>query len=117
MDALFVSSYYDVSDKFIGGLHNSLKFYKIPSIAFDGRDKFPNISLLLGHRSDILSGKGDGMDVYNDLLNGIKTYEFSERLSSLPEITLNLDDLKHNNKLKSAVLDRPVDIYLQSLAN
>lgn len=117
MDALLVSSYYDVDDDFIRNLHNSLKFYKIPSIAFDGREQYPGISLLLGRRSDIASGKDNSMEVYNDLLNGIKTYEFSERLSGLPEITLNLDDLKNNNKLKSVILDRPVDIYLQSFLN
>ena len=117
MDALLVSPYYDVGDDFIRNLHNSLKFYEIPSIAFDGREQYPGISLLLGRRSDILSGKDNSVDVYNDLLNGIKTYEFSERLSGLPEITLNLDDLKHNNKLKSVILDRPVDIYLQSFLN
>jgi hypothetical protein len=49
------------------------------------------------------------------LLNNIKTYQFSERLSGLPEIVMDLEDLQANQKIKSAMLDRPVDIYLKPL--
>lgn len=106
MDALFVSSYYDMGPEFIGYLHNSLKFYKIPSIAFSARENMPNISVLLGKRTDIQSGQDSGLGLYRELLNNIKTYQFSERLSSLPEVIIRLDDLQDKN------LDRPVDVYL-----
>ena len=114
VDALFVSSYYDLDQTFIRYLHNSLRFYKIPSIAFSGRINPPDVSLLLGKRSDILPGNQGSMHLYNDLLNGIKTHQFSESLSGLPEIIMNLDDLQ-DSKLRNTILDKPIDVYLRSL--
>lgn len=114
IDALFVSSYYDTDPTLVRYLHNSLRFYKIPSVAFSGRINPPEVSLLLGRRSDIVSGNQDSMSLYADLLNGIKMHQFFESLSGLPEIIMNIDDVSAAN---GAVLDKPVDVYLQSLMN
>ena len=116
VDALFVSSYYNLDRTFIQNLHSSLRFYKIPSIAFSGRVSPPDVSVLLGKRSDVSAGNQDTMRLYGDLLNGIKSHQFSESLSGLPEIIVNVDDL-NNSKVKTSILDKPVDVYLQSAMN
>jgi branched-chain amino acid transport system substrate-binding protein len=116
VDALFVSSYYDLDRDFIAYMHDSLKFYKIPSIAFSGRINPPGITLLLGTRSDVFYGNQNSMGLYAVLLNGIKAYQFYDELSGLPEIIMNLDDL-NGSKMRNIILGKPVDVYLQSSMN
>ncbi len=113
IDALFVSSYPDIDQHFIQYLHESLKSYHIPSVAFSGRTNPPSVSFLMGKRSDVVLGKRGSANLYSDLLHDIKTYQFAEQLSGLPEVIVNLDNL--TAKEKKALLDKPVDVYLQSL--
>ncbi len=112
IDALFVPAYPGVDRDFIQYLHESLKFYQIPSVAFSGPVNPPGVSFLIGKRSDVVLGRQGNANLYSDLLHNIKTHQFAEQLSGLPEVIVNLDNL--TEKEKSLLLGKPIDMYFQS---
>jgi len=114
MDALFIPPYPGVNNVLVQQLNSSLAFFKIPAISLDARNKDPNVSLLLHKRSDISLNNINDMQVYNDLLNGIKVNEFAEKLKNLPEISVNLTNLQRYNLPDTAILNLSPDIYLNA---
>ncbi len=114
VDALFIPPYHDIDNKLIQQLNSSLAFFKIPTISLDKRNTDPNISLLLGKRSDINLQAMSEMQVYNNLLNGLKVHEFAEYLKNLPEITVNLDNLQHFGLPDQPIIDISPDSFLYS---
>ncbi len=114
VDALFIPPYHGIDDALLQRLNRSLAFFRIPAISLDERNTDPNISLLLGKRSDINLQNMDDMQIYNGLLNGIKVNEFAERLKSLPEISVNLGNLQRNGLADTAILNLSPDVYFNA---
>ena len=95
MDVLFFPIYHRVDQVMLEELSRSLASFKIPTISLDQRNNNPNISLLLGKRSDINITNMDDMQIYNGLLNNIKLNVFAKQLKNLPEIVTNLYKLQN----------------------
>ncbi|CAA6828337.1 MAG: Extracellular ligand-binding receptor [uncultured Thiotrichaceae bacterium] len=114
VDAMYIPPYRGIDSKLSQQLNSSLAFFKIPAISLDERNDDPNISLVLGKRSDVDQQSMNSMQVYNNLLNGLKVHEFSEHLQSLPEITPNLSNLQRYGLPDKAILDLSPDGFLYS---
>lgn len=111
-DVLFLPTYHGIDQVMLEKLSHSLASFKIPTISLDQRNNNPNISLLLGKRSDINTTNMDDMHIYNGLLNNIKLNVFAKKLKNLPEIVTNLYKLqKYNFSVTPIIQLSPSDYF------
>ena len=113
-DALFIPAYHGIDGKLLEKLNSSLTFFKIPAISLNVQNSDPNISLLLTKRTDIDTQNLQSMQVYSELLKGMKVHEFAEFLKNLPEITLNLTNLQYQGFSDRPILELSPDNYIYS---
>jgi len=112
-DALFLPPYHGADASLLAHLNLSLSFFKIPVISLDQRNSDPNLSLVLGRRSDInLRASGD-LQIYRSLLKNLKVHEFAVRLKNLPELTVNLKGLQQYGLSDQAILSLSPEHYLE----
>jgi branched-chain amino acid transport system substrate-binding protein len=115
IDALFLPVYPDINQKMLEGLSRSLASFKIPAISLDQRNTNPNLSLLLGKRSDINLSNMNDMQIYNGLLHNIKLNVFAKHLKNLPEISANLYQLQQYDFSDDAMLNISPSNYFNTL--
>lgn len=90
----YISSYESIDKNLINQLTRILPLFKCSTVSVEGRQNDTNLTLVLDKRNDVDPlGLGD-MQVYRSLLKGINVQQLAERLQNLPEIAINLEDLK-----------------------
>jgi len=114
MEVLFLPTYHNVDQKMLQELSRGLISFKIPTISLDQRNSNPNISILLGKRSDINTSNMNDMQIYNGLLNNIKLNVFAKQLKNLPEISINLYELQSYNFQDTAILNLSPSRYFNT---
>lgn len=93
-DVQYIAGFDGINQNLINKLNRILPLFRSTSIALEQKPGNVNLSLLLDKRSDVDAlGLGD-MQVYRNLLNGIKLHELADSLHNLPEITINLQELQ-----------------------
>lgn len=113
-DALFLPSYRGIDEGLLEKLNSSLTFFKIPAISLDEKNTDPNVSLVLTKRSDVNTQNLQSMQVYSEILNGMKVHEFSAFLKNLPEVTINLTSLQYQGFSDHPILELSPDNYIHS---
>jgi hypothetical protein len=114
MEVFFLPVYHNVDQRMLQELSRGLTSFKIPTISLDQRNSNPNISMLLGKRSDINTRNMNDMQIYNGLLNNIKLNVFAKQLKNLPELSVNLYKLQNYNFSDEGVLNLSPSRYFNT---
>jgi len=100
----YISYYGGISEHLINQLSRILPLFKCSTVSVEGRKTNTNMTLVLDKRNDVDPlGLGD-MQVYRSLLKDINVQELAERLHNLPNIAVNLEDLKKLGIPEDAIL-------------
>ena len=108
-EAMFITKPRGIDKELAKKLNLGLIFFKIPTIALGDRNDDLNVTLVLKKRSDI---NKTSVTAFNGLLNGQKVHEFSGKLTGLPELSVNLENLQLFGLADAPVLNLSPDNYL-----
>jgi hypothetical protein len=104
-NAIYVSPMHVVDKHFMQTLNKNLSFFKTPTISLNHQEVIdPYITLSIDKRQDITSRSLNDMAIYNNLLAGLKVHEFSEQLSELPGIRVNLKQIQQYGLSEKAII-------------
>jgi ABC-type branched-subunit amino acid transport system substrate-binding protein len=108
-EAMFITKPRGISKELAKKLNLGLTFFKIPTIALGDRNEDLNVTLVLKKRSDINS---TNVTAFSGLLNGQKVHEFSDKLTGLPELSVNLENLQLFGLPDAPILNLSPENYL-----
>jgi branched-chain amino acid transport system substrate-binding protein len=111
-DTLYLSAYEHINKDLNRKLTSSLDFFKIPAFTIEqGKKIDPGVSLDLKHLQVDLRKPGLA-NIFKQLLKGISIHELQQRLSSLPDISVNLKSLQEYGIATDKILKLSPDSYI-----
>ena len=109
--AFYINPYNRINKKFIQVLNKNLAFFKIPTVSIETDEVNPYVSLSLGSFNNLSEDNIKNMNIYSDILAGLKVHEFSEILQGLPEIIVNLQHIQDFNLSETAIIKLSPNTY------
>jgi len=112
VDVIYLVAYKNVDQSLIRKLNAGLGFFKIPLLTIDrGSQVDPNVSLALD-RLTVDLREINTASLFKQLLKGIKVHEFQDRLSALPVISVNIENLQKYDIAIDEILSLSPDSYV-----
>jgi len=112
VDAVYSMVYENVDQDLARRLNAGLGFFKIPLLTIDrGSQVDPNVSLALD-RLKVNLRDINTASLFKRLLVGIEVHEFQDRLSALPVISVNIENLQKYDIAIDEILNLSPDSYI-----
>ena len=116
VDAINITALHGIDKDTVVRLQEPLREYRIPVLALQGDTAFDEgMAIKIGRLGDQLNLQSDYyLDLFSEILNGIKMYEFAGKLNNLPVMAVNLKALDDYGLLRSgSLVGLAPDLYLE----